>query len=31
MILYLLSPLFTWRIQPEDAARERRRETMSEG
>ncbi len=31
MILYLLSPLFTWRIHPEDAARESRRETMSEG
>ncbi len=31
MILYLLSPLFTWRIQPEDAAREHRRETLSEG
>ncbi|WP_372683593.1 phosphatidylcholine/phosphatidylserine synthase [Desulfosarcina sp.] len=31
MILYLLSPLFTWRIHPEDAARERRRETLSEG
>jgi phosphatidylserine synthase len=25
MILYLLSPLFTWRIHPEDAARENRR------
>ena len=24
MILYLLTPLFTWRIHPEDAARERR-------
>jgi hypothetical protein len=24
MVLYLLSPLFTWRISPEDAARERR-------
>ncbi len=31
MILYLLSPLFTWRIHPEDAARESRRETLSGG
>ena len=31
MILYVLSPLFTWRIHPEDAARERRRKTLSEG
>jgi phosphatidylserine synthase len=31
MILYLLSPLLTWRILPEDAARENRRETLSEG
>jgi phosphatidylserine synthase len=30
MVLYLLSPLFTWRIQPEDAARENRRKTMAE-
>ncbi|MDX2454954.1 CDP-alcohol phosphatidyltransferase family protein [Desulfosarcina sp.] len=30
-ILYLLSPLFTWRILPKDAARESRRETLSEG
>lgn len=27
MTLYLLSPLFTWRIHPEDAAREGRHET----
>ena len=25
MVLYLLSPLYTWRIRPEDAAREQRR------
>ncbi len=31
MILYLLSPLFTWRIHPEDAARESRQEKLSEG
>ncbi len=31
MILYLLSPLFTWRIHPEDAARENRQEKLSEG
>lgn len=30
MILYLLSPLLTWRIHPEDAARETRRKTMAE-
>ena len=30
MILYLLSPLFTWRIHPEDAARESRRRKMAE-
>ena len=30
MILYLLSPLFTWRIHPEDAARERRRNNLAE-
>ncbi len=29
--LYLLSPLFTWRIQPEDAARESRRNPLPEG
>ena len=29
MVLYLLSPLFTWRIQPEEAARETHRETIS--
>jgi phosphatidylserine synthase len=29
MILYLLSPLFTWRIHPEEAARESRRKTMA--
>jgi phosphatidylserine synthase len=29
MILYLLSPLFTWRIHPEEAARENRRKTMA--
>ncbi len=28
--LYLLSPLFTWRIQPEDAARESRGKTIVE-
>ena len=31
MILYLLSPLYTWRINPEEAARESRRKTMAEG
>ena len=30
-ILYLLSPLFTWRISPEEAARESRRKSMAEG
>ncbi|MFO7713186.1 CDP-alcohol phosphatidyltransferase family protein [Desulfosarcina sp.] len=30
MILYLLSPLFTWRIQPEDAARENHGKTIIE-
>jgi phosphatidylserine synthase len=30
MILYLLSPLFTWRIHPHDAARETHQETMVE-
>lgn len=30
MILYLLSPLFTWRIHPDDAAREKRHKTMAE-
>jgi len=30
MILYLLSPLYTWRIHPEDAARETRRKTVTE-
>jgi CDP-diacylglycerol--serine O-phosphatidyltransferase len=30
MVLYLLSPLFTWRIHPEDAARENRRDTVAE-
>ncbi|WP_419661417.1 PssA: predicted CDP-diacylglycerol--serine O-phosphatidyltranserase [Desulfosarcina variabilis str. Montpellier] len=30
MILYLLSPLFTWRIHPEDAARESHRKTVAE-
>jgi CDP-diacylglycerol---serine O-phosphatidyltransferase len=30
MILYVMSPLFTWRIHPEDAARETRRKTVSE-
>jgi phosphatidylserine synthase len=30
MILYLLSPLFTWRIQPEEAARESRRKQTAE-
>ncbi|BBO82813.1 CDP-alcohol phosphatidyltransferase family protein [Desulfosarcina ovata] len=30
MVLYLLSPLFTWRIHPEDAARENRRNNMVE-
>lgn len=29
--LYLLSPLFTWRIQPEDATRENRRNPLPEG
>jgi len=31
MILYLLSPLFTWRIQPEEAARESHRKSVAEG
>jgi CDP-diacylglycerol---serine O-phosphatidyltransferase len=31
MILYLLSPLLTWRIQPEEAARESRRKSVAEG
>ncbi|BBO68703.1 hypothetical protein DSCA_26330 [Desulfosarcina alkanivorans] len=31
MILYLLSPLFTWRIHPEDAAREQQRKPLPEG
>jgi phosphatidylserine synthase len=30
MILYLLSPLFTWRIHPEDAARESQRKPLPE-
>ncbi len=30
MILYLLSPLITWRIHPDDAARESRSKTMAE-
>jgi CDP-diacylglycerol--serine O-phosphatidyltransferase len=30
MILYLLSPLFTWRIHPEDAARETHPKKMAE-
>jgi phosphatidylserine synthase len=30
MILYLLSPLFTWRIHPEDAARETRHKTVTD-
>ncbi len=29
MVLYVLSPLFTWRINPEDAARESRHKTMA--
>lgn len=29
MILYLLSPLFTWRIRPEEAARESRRKSTA--
>ncbi len=28
MLLYVLSPLYTWRISPEDAAREHRRDAM---
>ena len=28
IFLYVLSPLFTWRISPEDAARERRRDAV---
>jgi len=31
MILYLFSPLFTWRINPKDAARESRRNSMVQG
>lgn len=31
MILYLLSPLFTWRIHPENAARESRQERLPDG
>lgn len=31
MLLYLLSPLFTWRIHPEDAARETRRKPVPDG
>lgn len=31
MTLYLLSPLLTWRIHPEDAARESRRKSVAEG
>jgi CDP-diacylglycerol---serine O-phosphatidyltransferase len=31
MILYVLSPLFTWRIHPEDAAREQHRKPLPEG
>ncbi len=31
MILYLLSPVFTWRIHPNDAARESQRKPLPEG
>jgi phosphatidylserine synthase len=31
MVLYLLSPFFTWRINPEEAARENRRKRAAEG
>lgn len=31
MILYLLSPLYTWRIHPDDAARECRRNSVAQG
>ncbi|MCB2147069.1 MAG: CDP-alcohol phosphatidyltransferase family protein [Deltaproteobacteria bacterium] len=31
MILYLLSPVFTWRIHPNDAARESHRKPLPEG
>ena len=31
MVLYVLSPLLTWRINPEDAARETRHEPVEEG
>jgi CDP-diacylglycerol---serine O-phosphatidyltransferase len=31
MILYLLSPLLTWRIHPNDAARESQRKPLPEG
>ena len=31
MILYLLSPLFTWRIHPEDADRENQQKPLPEG
>ncbi|WP_319407582.1 CDP-alcohol phosphatidyltransferase family protein [uncultured Desulfosarcina sp.] len=31
MVLYLLSPVFTWRIHPSDAARESQRKPLPEG
>jgi hypothetical protein len=31
MILYVLSPLVTWRIDPDEAARETRAETIHSG